>query len=82
MGTFLFDFFNNFLCDLLLEILKKGVKWTAEELSRETNYPYNSCKEIVAEINPDMIENKDDLLSQLNKTHVVDSLRNDYYKTT
>lgn len=81
MGTFLFDFFNNFLCDLLLEILKKGVKWTAEELSRETNYPYNSCKEIVSKINPDMIENKDDLLSQLNKTHVVDSLRNDYYKT-
>lgn len=81
METFLFDFFNNFLCDLLLEILKKGVKWTAEELSRETNYPYNNCKEIVCKINPDMIESKNDLLSQLNKAHIADSLQNDYYKT-
>ncbi len=75
------DILTSLLSNLLWELLKKGVKMTAKELSRITNYPYNNCQEIVSKIDPNKIESKEDLLSQLNETRIIENLRNDYYKT-
>ncbi len=44
--------------DFLYDLIKKGVKLTADELSQRTGYSYNDCQNIVSLINPNGINNK------------------------
>lgn len=67
--------------DFLYDLIKKGVKLTADELSQRTSYSYNDCQNIVSLIEPNSINNKDDLQKQLDRTDIIKEMKNDYYKT-
>ena len=51
--------------DFLYDLIKKGVKLTADELSQRTGYSYNDCQNIVSLINPNGINNKNDLQNEI-----------------
>ena len=67
--------------DFLYDLIKKGVKLTADELSQRTGYSYNDCQNIVSLINPNGINNKNDLQKQLDGTNIINEIKNNYYKT-
>ncbi len=67
--------------DFLYDLIKEGVKLTADELAKRTSYSYNDCQNIVSLIEPSNINSKDDLRNQLNKTNIIEDMKNDYYKT-
>lgn len=69
------------LTDMLYDLIKEGVKLTAEELAKRTSYSYNDCQNIVSLIEPNNINSKDDLRNQLNQTSIIEDMKNDYYKT-
>lgn len=77
MDEILLGLFTDFLYDLI----KTGVKLTADELSKRTSYSYNDCQHIVSLIEPNSINSKDDLQKQLDKTTIIKDMKNDYYKT-
>ena len=66
--------------DFLYDLIKKGVKLTADELSQRTRYSYNDCQNIVSLINPNGINNKNDLQKQLDGTNIINEIKNNYYK--
>ena len=59
------------LTDMLYDLIKEGVKLTAEELAKRTSYSYNDCQNIVSLIEPNNINSKDDLRNHLNQTSII-----------